>query len=72
MKEKDINKKEKWLAFRCLRCRNQVAERVIIDTGNDNVLMCPICGGDLKQMTHDEIFGEAWGNRIPNPYYVDD
>lgn len=67
MKEKDIDKNECWLAFRCQCCRNQVAEHILI--GNDGSLRCPGCGGDLKQLTHDEIFGDSWGAKVINPYY---
>jgi hypothetical protein len=68
MKESYIDKNEKWLAFRCMRYRNQVAEEVYI-RAEDGVLCCG-CGSDnIKQLTHDEIFGESWGARVPSPYY---
>jgi DNA-directed RNA polymerase subunit RPC12/RpoP len=67
MKKSDIDCSEETLAFRCLRCRNQVAEGVTIDS--DEFLHCPGCGGDLQQMVKGEMFSESWGNTIPNPFY---
>lgn len=69
MREIDIDRSERWLAFRCLHCHSQLAKDVIVEAPT-GVLLCPGCRGYVRQLAQHEIFGESWGAYVRNPYYL--
>jgi DNA-directed RNA polymerase subunit RPC12/RpoP len=68
MNVQKIDCSERWLAFKCLICGEQVANFISI---TDKELKCPKCGSTgLIQLTDDEILFNFDGEKILNPYYV--